>query len=326
VINLSIEELSQKYLCDGDLYLKFPQGHRVHLLKPGLYIDENFKNKYASINAQFELGPVTSAEMVEEYRKLFYELCQEQLEKPLRKKTQEIICLFLKYSSNNSHFLNFAKACFDEFCVLKKNDLERMNETDVLLFKKSLYSAAFSVIIGLSNDYFSYNMLKDFYNVSLALDIGLCNPDYSYFVAQAVNYENRFPGKGGQWLLDNKATKKEIDIFLHHPMKSYEFFQENRNLLNFVELMEIILYQHELNDGRGFPRGVWKAQVSSWEAIVLLASSLVDIAEEYEFETNVIPFILNYRSAKLNDLPVNRVYQKLCMIINEILKDKGLAS
>ena len=93
-------------------------------------------------------------------------------------------------------------------------------------------------------------------------------------------------------------------------------------MLAYPELMEIVLYQHELSDGHGFPRGIPKGQVSSWEAIVMLASSLVDISDEYAFEQDVINYLFSFQNQKLKDIPVQRVYQKLCMGLGDIFKMK----
>lgn len=79
-----------------------------------------------------------------------------------------------------------------------------------------------------------------------------------------------------------------------------------------------MLYQHELSNGNGFPRGVSKGLVSSWESVVILADALVEIREDYDFENRVIDYLLNFESSKMKELPLNKVYQRLRLNLREI--------
>jgi hypothetical protein len=155
--------------------------------------------------------------------------------------------------------------------------------------------------------------------------MGLCDSRYSYFVAEACNRENQRPGSGKEWLKNEGASPLEIDVFLKHPERSYDYFKNHETLLAYPELKEIALYQHELSQGNGFPRGIPKGQVSSWEAVVILASSLVEIKDEFHFETDVLNYIFNFQNQKMEELPVQRVYKKLCMSLGESVKVKESA-
>jgi hypothetical protein len=130
------------------------------------------------------------------------------------------------------------------------------------------------------------------------------------------------PGAGKQWMKNEGATDLELEVFLSHPQKSHDFFKKQKALLAYPELAEIALYQHELTNGKGFPRGISKSQVSGWEAVVVLASSMVEIRDEYEFECNVLNFILTFDNQKLVEIPVQRVYQKLSIALNGFLSIK----
>ena len=321
MIALPIKDFAKKIICDGHLYLKSKEGRRFYLLKPGLLIDEAFVKKFALTQTVFDFEPVTNQVVIGRFSQLFKDLKYLQFEKDLREKTQEIVAAFKEVYSKDEHFLNFALACFNEFCVIPKEDLSRLHETDIHLFRKSLYAAAFSVIIGFGNDFYHYAMIKDFYNISMGLDLGLCERSYSYFVAEACNFENQNPGEGKKWIVDQGATAQEQIVFLQHPLKSYEFFKKNNQILSYPELAEIVLYQHELSSGSGFPRGIPKAQVSSWEAVVVLASSMVDISADYNFEKNVLNFIFDFKNEKMKEIPVQRVYKKVCLVLGDIYKE-----
>lgn len=320
---LPVKELAKKIICDGHLFLSLG-GRKFYLMKPGILVDPSFIKKHAVNNQVFEFESVTSHEVKEKFKSLLRELKYLQFEKDLREKCLEILGYFHETFMGDTHFLSFASACHEELCNLPFDDQLRMAETDMHLYRKALYSSAFSVITGMANDFYHFLMLKDFYNLTFALDMGLCESSYSYFVAQACNEENKNPGNGKLLLINEKASEMEVNVFHEHPLKSYEYVKEN-NFLAFPELAEITLYQHELAEGNGFPRGVRKGQVSSWEAIVIFSDSLVEILPDYDFETNVIEYLTSFSSQKLKDLPVGKVFRKLCLAFEhfKMLKETG---
>lgn len=320
---LPIKDFAKKIICDGNLYLSSGD-RKFYLMKPGVFVDPGFIKKYAVTNPIFDYQSVVNEELKEKFKIHFRDLRYLQYEKDLRMKCLEIMKEFHAGYSKDEHFLSFALACYETFCNVPLEDQAKMHETDMHLFRKALYSGAFAIVSGIANDFYNYLMLKDFYIITFSLDIGLCESSYSYFVAEACNAENRVPGSGKQYLKTESATKFETDVFLKHPRKSYEFLKQS-SLLSHPELAEISLYQHELNDGTGFPRGVIKGQVSSWEAVVIFADALVEISSSYEFEESVVSYLVNFENKKLNDLPVGRVYKKLCLAFNhfESLKETG---
>jgi len=315
---LQVKDLAKKSICDGHVYLTTKEGRQFYLLKPGILIEEAFIKKYAITQTTFDYIAVTDQLIISQFQTLFKELKYLQFEKDLRQKTIEIEIFFRETFSRSSHFLNFALACHEEFCAIPRNELIRMHETDLHLFRKSLYSAALAVIIAMTNDYYHYPMIKDFYNLAFGLDIGLCHDRFCYFVGEARNREKSVPSSGKKWMELQGASVQEISTYLGHPEKSYEFFQQQKGLLAYPELKEIVLYQHELSSGQGFPRGLPKGHVSSWEAIVLLASSMVDICDEYPFETNMMNYLKEFNNQKLKEIPVQRVYAKLCLSLDQV--------
>lgn len=321
-IQLPIREFAKKNICDGHLYLVTKESRRFYLMKPGLLIDPSFIKKHAPHNTVFEFSPVVNEEVKQHFNKLFKELLYLKFERDLRIKTSEIVSYFQKVYSGEEHLLSFASSCYENLNRMPEEILLKMHETDMHLFRKSLYSAAFAVIIAMSNDYYHPLMLRDFFNVTFSQDMGLCENEYSYFVAQACNIENRHPGSGRDWMIKEGATASEINVFLQHPRKTYEFLKQTPDLLAFNELAEIALYQHELADGTGFPRGIHKGLISSWESIVILADSLVEIEDQHHFENVVISYILNFQNEKLKDLPVGKIYKKLCLNLQYFVNAK----
>lgn len=320
---LPIKDLAKKIICDGHLFLISGE-RKFYLMKPGVLVDPDFVKKHAPNNSTFDFECVVNPDLKDKFTTHFRELRYLQFEKDLRLKCSEIVNDFYLHYSDSEHFLSFALACHEAFCEIPLDDQLRMHETDMHLFRKALYSSAFSIIIGMTNDYFHYLMLKDFYNLTFALDIGLCETNYSYYVAEACNAENRNPGSGRKYLIHEKASDFESALFFKHPEKSYQYLRA-RAILAYPELAEVTLYQHELTDGSGFPRAVIKGQVSSWEAVVIFSDSLVEILSEYDFENNVVSYLTKFENQKLKDLPVNRVYKKLCHAFShfQAMKETG---
>jgi hypothetical protein len=319
---LPVKDFAKKSVCDGHLFLQSGE-RKFYLMKPGILIDPDFVKKHASHQTIFQFEQVVNEEVKFTFQKLLRELRYLQFERDVKFKCIEILTAFERAYSNGEHILSFALACHEELCAISFDEQMRMHETDMHLFRKSLYAAALSVIVGISNDYYHFLMLKDFYNLTFSLDIGLCDSSYSYYVAEACNAESREPGAGKRYLEEQKATDLEVKVYLKHPELRYEFLKM-RSILIHPELAEVARYQHELADGRGFPRGIPKGQISTWEAVVIFSSSLVEITSEYQFEKDVLSFLLNADDRKLSELPVNKVYKKLTAALKHLqLKETG---
>lgn len=323
LIKLPVKDFAKKLICDGHLFLKIGE-RKFYLMKPGVFVDPGFLKKHGPNNQVFDFDRVVKDEVKQKFKKLFYELKYLQFEKDIRMKCLEIVHAFHQSFSSGDHFLNFALACHEEFCLLDLELQMKMHETDMHLYRKALYASSFAIIVAMTNDFYHYMMLRDFYNLTFSLDFGLCDEGYSYFVAEACNSENRNPGSGHQYLETEKASAMEKKVFFGHPEKSYKFVLKQK-ILSFPELAEAVLYQHELSNGQGFPRAVMKGQVSSWEAVIMFADSLVEILPEYKFENDVINYLLSFKNEKLKDLPVNRVYKKLCLAFEHFnsMKETG---
>ncbi len=322
IAKLLLKDLAQKKICDGHLYLSGTR--KFYLMRPGILLDPAFLKKQALTNNKYELELVISSEAKNSFREMFHHLRHLELEKDLRLKCAEVLTYFNHVHLEGEHFLSFALACYEEFCQLPFQFQVDLHETDMLLFRKALYSGAFAVITGMANNFYHYLMLKDLYNITFSLDLGLVGHGYSYFVAEACNVENQDPGKGREHLNKKGASQLEKKTFFEHPEKSYQLLR-SLELLTYPELTECILYQHEISSGDGFPRGIKKGLVSSSEAVIIFADSLVKISAEYSFEKNVIKFLRTFNNQKLEELPVRRVYTKLLQTLNHVSRAKEAA-
>jgi len=324
LMKMHVKEVSKKSICDGYLYLS-SNGKKILLLKPGSLITSSFLHKHAMAGTTFEFSQVSDQKVFQHFSKLFKELKYLHFEKDLNVKSEEILHHFFQTHGNGEQFFSFAYACYEEFSAQKEIQSEKLNETDVNLFIKSFYSAGMSVLFSLSQGIYHYPMIKDIYNLSLCLDIGLCHKGYSFFVAQACNQENKSPGSGLAWIKGQSASPEEIEVFKEHPQKGYEFFTQH-SILNYPELKKTILFQHEIANGMGFPNGVHHSQISSIESILILADALVEIKDGEHFPTGVLEHIKKFDSKKIEILPVKRVFNKFLMKHKEEYKFEDTGS
>jgi len=322
---LAIKDLAKKTICDGHLYISGKESRRFYVLQPGMIVDEEFVKKHAVLNTTFDFLPVVQPQHLQRFHSFFKELKYSQFEIDQRNKCLGLLRGFHEIYSGEAHFLDFALAAFEEFNLIPLEDLKRMHNLDINLFRKSLYSAGFALVVAMANDFYHYMLLRDIYNLTLALDMGLCDSHYSYFVAKGCNQENHRPGSGLTWMRAEKASELEINVYLSHPQKSYDFIK-SRSILAYPELAQIALYQHELASGEGFPRGIKKGLISSWEAVVVLASSLVDIEEAFDFETSVLKYLTSFNNQKLELLPVGKSYNKLCGVLGFLESEEETGS
>ena len=306
---IHVKEMSKKSICDGFLYY-VSGSKKILLLKPGSLISQSFLHKHAMAGTTFEITHISDENLIKHFSGLFKELKYLHFEKDLQAKAEEIVEQFFEAFSQNKHFFSFAFACYEEFCAQKEMQSVRLNETDVNLFIKSFYSASLSILFALSNGIFHYPMVKDIYNLSFCLDIGLCHKNYSFYVSQACNVENKSPGTGLTWMKNHSASLEEVEVFFNHPNNTFKFFQEN-SILNFPELAQTVLYQHELANGEGFPKGVNHSQISGVESILILADAMVEIKDEDHFEKGILDHFEHFESKKLMILPVKRVLNQL---------------
>ncbi len=300
-------------LCSGRLLLQMGP-RRLSLLEAGQIIDKKFLDKYK--NSELYLEPVADLNRVNEFKKMFADLKSKKFEREQREQAKLILREVIKdWSHPEAHLLTFAQASFEVLNTLPHEELYKIDSTDLRLFKKALYASAISVVIGMSNDYFEFNLLKDIYQITFVLDAGLCGPNYSYHIANAVDAESQKSGEGIKYLNQVKASEKEKELFFKHPEASHDLIESLQFNLTYPELTEIVLFQHETATGKGFPRGITKREISTWDAVCLLADGVVAMSQIEKVEKNTINYLLKISMEKQDILPIKKVLGRFKEIV-----------
>jgi len=296
-------------LSPGHLFIQMGP-KLLSLLEAGQVIDKNYLNKYK--NSKLFIESKIDSKKYEMFMELFDQLKNIKFEKPNRDHCKLIMSKIVEdWSSSDSHLLTFALACFNTFNSLPTSELSRIDNTDIRLFKKSLYSSCIAVVTAMSNDFYEFSILQDFYQITFVMDFGLCDASYSFHIANAVDAESTGAGNGLLYLEKAKASVNERNLFLGHPEKSYKLLESEHINLHYPELSSIVLYQHETTTGNGFPRGITKREVSSWDAICLYADSIVKMTAIEQLESNCMSYLISESNLKQDLLPVKRVFMKL---------------
>lgn len=309
----SMKKIDQSFwdqtLSTGRLLLQMGP-KRLSLLEAGQVIDKKYLEKYK--NSELMLESVVDQAKLDEYKSLFKDLKSQRFEKNQRQCSKKILAsVFTEWKQPSSHILTFALACFESLNSMPQEELLKIDNTDIRLFKKALYASALSVVVAMSNDYFEFDLIKDIYQVTFVLDVGLCDVNYTYHIASAIDEESKLAGAGVVSLKKANASAKEIDLFLKHPEKSHELIESLAFNMTYPELIQIVLYQHETTQGTGFPRGVTKREISTWDAVCLYADGVVMMSSLEEIEREPLKYIMKTSFEKQDLLPIKKVFTRL---------------
>lgn len=290
-------------ICQGFVYFQ-TSSSRILLCNPGTWIDQKLSIKFEKLKDKIDFVSVIDTNLNENFKSLFMAHLKYDFENEWAKSKEEILTLFNSMLAEGKSFFNWSIACFEVFNKSSHSELNDLHETDVNLFRKAQLSASIAVWLSLTNGFYEPKLLEDIYHLSFFQDSGLIDPEYSYYVTEAIDQESLNPGHGIKYLVNQKASSAEIKLYKEHPFGSYEFIKRV-DLLNDPELANTILLGHELSSGEGFPFGYTEAVLANWEKIIILADHLVKYNSSSDY--NLYKELETIRSFKIDILPVRKV-------------------
>lgn len=315
---VSIDELISGKISLAHLFI-FVAKKPFLLLKAGEYIEKSFIEKYKAKGiASFYALTITDKNLIDNFKTALIKIKNSKTDKEKRESRDELfITLSENYweGSEKKSFLNFSIACFDSFYQLESSTIETLQSFSMTLYYRSLVSSAISVIVSLGSDYLDYSFIKDIYNCSFILDIGLADSDCSYRVLQACEEERANPGSGILYLEKERCSDPEKTLFLKHPEKSIEIAEALKDFFVNSELIDCIFFHHEQSNGRGFPKGIPYSGTGKWEVILRLADYMVPFKEPLftldDGESILKNNFLNLDGKKINDFSLNFVLKNV---------------
>lgn len=275
------EELSRWELAPGDIFIISPAGKILRLKRAGDVLEPKWREHY-SHSHQLRLLPLVNADRVRSLTEFYqtWERAQDPAEAELAADAFVDAVKSGMSKDGGLAMLDWAMTCHGLFEPDMKL-IEEFQAQHVVLYRRGLLVSSLSVLFSLACGYRDPLFLREIYQAAWYLDAGLIDESFTYWVALACQAERMKPGEGGKFLIAQAASEKEHALFFTHPRRSYERAQtELQARLTFGELLLSVLHHHEKSDGSGFPEKSCLSVLSDWEALMVLADSLVDYREE----------------------------------------------
>lgn len=270
---VALSELKSGTISRSHLFHVLPGNKRaVLLLRAGDYLDASFISKYLDKGLTHikELEVVTQSE-IDSYKVFWNSIKVARKQKNQFLNRDELIEKLTKdfWEQNDSSYLSFAIACFEEFYHLPQHMVDKLSEKSMLLYTRALLLSSISTVSLLISDITDYKFIKDFYNVAFVLDYGFIEyDDYHYIMSMACEAERNVPGTGLDYLTSMKRNESEIHTFRHHPKVSFDAIKGHEDLFTHTEVLDLVKYHHEKRDGSGFPYGINYSGLSETETIL----------------------------------------------------------
>ena len=249
------------------------------MLQAGDFIEESFIKKYEKGGFKsFYILNFINEENIEKFK---YHLSQLKIARKEADRWAErnAIVDFFKLNyviTQKNSFLEFVIAFTESFSKVPEGTFERFLVTSDILLRRSLINACFASFIALTVGYMDFQFVQDIFHAALLKDIGLLSEKFNYSVLKACELERKNPGNGRSYLADKESS---LSFFENHPYESVKVVEsELKDIFNYDEVIDSILFHHELSDGSGFPKGINYLSVSDWESIL----NLVEYITPYE--------------------------------------------
>lgn len=283
LLELEISKLKAGSISNHHLFHLFGNGKAILLLRAGDFIDSKFISNYIERGIlKVQTLEVVTALEIEELSQIFLNLknAKNQKEQQIQR---EIFLELIKnkyHSSESSSFLSLVAFLFNEFYKFPEHVLVSFQETSSVLFTRALRVSSMGVVNCILNGMLDYKFIHDFYNVCFIMDYGLVEyGKYHYTLAVACEVERKKPGMGLNHLKKLKRSEGEKQLFINHPTIAVEFAKTYSASLYNPELIEMINYHHEKQDGSGFPNGVEYSALSDAEAMLTFCDHMVPFSE-----------------------------------------------
>ncbi len=308
---INIDEVLAMSLARGDLFIKTSSQKIYRLKRAGDFLDDEWKEKIKKHDHIFQhsfSNPDLVKSLTFRMKKWMDEEDPERFEielKFLLKELQEQI-------HSNAKMFDLC-ICFFEVFKPDHSIIQQFQDSHVILYRRAHLVATLSCVFALSCGYHDPQFVRDLYQAAWVLDYGLVSPDFSYWVALACQAERVRAGGGEEFLRLKKAGTKEINLFLTHPLVSFEKAQASLKM-KFPEILSSLTRHHEKSDGSGFPRSIPYSLISDWEALLVFSDQFVAYEEEdieKQLNLSLRDLWKNVQSLPLELLPVQRVVLKI---------------
>lgn len=284
LVTISLDEIKVNTISRSHLFYLSPGAKNAFLLvRAGDLVEQEFIDKYKAKGLQsvYELH-VAELEDIQAYKDLFKSLETSKNEKERQIIAQSIAKKFGQdyWQESEKSILSFTLTCYEHFYKFDPSVIQKLQEKSMTLYSRAILGSAISVMTCFVHRICDPYFIKDLYNSVFVMDYGLLEADeFTYTLAFACETERNNPGQGLNYLIENKRSKEEQELFLNHPIISSNFAAKNLEIFFNPEIVDVIKYHHEKVDGSGFPEGFSYSAMSDFETFLMFSDYIIPFGE-----------------------------------------------
>jgi hypothetical protein len=203
--------------------------HRAGDLLIGQDLDKYFSEEkpflyaYQIVNAEHQLI----------FKKLFayFSLEHDENQRHLaRIKYLQYVCDIYWSGEKEGSLLDFSYAHFSMFCDLEDEILTKIRDKSILLFNRALMISSWATCLAIAGGVCDLEYLKKFYTTSFLIDFGLVDPELSFDMLTALEFDRCIPGKGERYL-----AKSNFLVHFHNIRE--RSYQKSKNLMGVDQVL-----------------------------------------------------------------------------------------
>ncbi len=268
---------SEKF-APGDIYWEKSSGQKTLVLRAGEPVCGPYLEKLSEKNILLKIDNYQNEEVISGIVSCFHRLQESTLESDrfiIRNEIIEILKRNYWDDCKNSSLLTLVLAGVKSFYHFNKEQEEELQETSIMLYKRSAFMSIFLVILALVHGYLDFKFLSDLYHLGYMFDAGYKHEVISYNLLMASKSEWQTARGGEAYLKSNPGFLKEEIVFLNHPSSGVdEALVFCSDLIKNKELLNLVLKHHERMNGQGMPHGFSSLEMTDLEALVVLVNHI----------------------------------------------------
>lgn len=312
--NVDMLDLGSEVL--GNIYFKANKNAPALLmLKIGHVLEEKlFKQIKASPQQFFQDNLLRSKNQIEikNILELFFAAISIEQKRKLRNE------FFSKLNKGEFRFIELSFVFKQMFSQLPKDFYHQFYDRNEILYNHASRAAVTASLLALTQDFYDKKFVADIYMLNWFLDYGLVSKDLNYHVMRACEEERLNPGQGLSYLEKMEASKQDKDLFLNHPVLSYQKALDYAQFFTHSHLLEIITFHHENEKGSGFPFKKNFKHLSKVEQLIIITNRAVSF-EKINYADNAFVFKDFFRKLEED----NRDFNKIVFMAEKVFRESA---
>ncbi|MFZ4712489.1 MAG: hypothetical protein ACOYL6_02145 [Bacteriovoracaceae bacterium] len=250
------------------------------LLNPGDVVENEFIEKYQNRGMRsFFILKIVKEDNVRELMNLFLSIKEIKYDWERDKAKIKILSHVSNiywHGNKEGSVLDLVLALNNIFYRLDESMMEQIKVVSHIAFTRSLLMGTIGVIAALCDDINDFELLSDIYHACFLLDYGMMDDDYSYVLGQTMEEERIHPGQGMSFIERSALNKTDVAKFkVHTELSIHRIQTECKKLFFKPEMIKLIGFHHELNNGTGFPKGLIGSELRTLQTIPIFADHII---------------------------------------------------